>query len=895
MGLREYHAKRDFGKTPEPRGQEHKGQGFSFCVQKHAATRLHYDFRLELDGVLLSWAVPKGPSYDPADKRLAMQTEDHPLEYGGFEGIIPKGEYGGGTVVLWDRGRWEPIEEPHKAYHSGRLKFRLFGEKLQGAWMLVKTKGRDPRDAEKSWLLFKEKDEFARPAAEYDVTVARPESVTTGRTLEEIAAEKDRVWHSNRPAAEAGPKKGVAAAVARALEKKEKQARKAAPSAPPAEIPGARKAPLPRFVKPQLATLVDEAPDGEGWLHELKFDGYRILCRLQDGQARLLSRNGKDWTEQFEPVARAAQRLPFAQALVDGEVAMLLADGTTSFNALQNAGAPPPGARLTYFVFDLLHVDGYDLAKAPLEARKQALRARIPAGPGVVRFSDHVVGNGRAFHEKACGMKLEGIISKRRDAPYEAARSRSWLKVKCVHEQEFVIGGFTDPEGARSGIGALLLGVYEGDALRFSGKVGTGFTDKSARELRARLQKLERKASPFGGKISGTARAHWVEPNLVAEVAFSEWTPDHRLRHPSYQGLREDKPARQVVREQARAVEQVVPEEDRPPAPARKRAKAAARPARAARTPARPLRSAEKPPAGVFRRSPGGATTQVVGVRITNPDRVMYPQEGLTKLDLARYYESIADWVLPHVKGRPTTLVRCPEGLAEACFYQKHTGWWAPEALRRVKIQEKTKVGEYLVVDDLAGLIGLVQIGILEVHTWNSLADDVEHPDRIVIDLDPDEGLPWARVVEAARRVRDRLAADKLKSFVKTTGGKGLHVVVPLSGKPTWDASAAYAERIATEIAGEEPRAYVAEMSKAKRRGKVFIDWLRNVRGSTSIAAYSTRAKPAAPVSVPVDWDELDGRGGPAEFTVKNLPRRLARLKADPWAAYAKARQALPR
>ena len=860
MGLREYYAKRDFGKTPEPRGKEHEGQGFSFCVQKHAATRLHYDFRLELDGVLLSWAVPKGPSFDPADKRLAMQTEDHPLEYGGFEGIIPAGEYGGGTVVLWDRGRWEPIEEPHKAYHSGRLKFRLFGEKLQGAWMLVKTKGRDPRDAEKSWLLFKERDEHARPASEYDVTAERPESVSTGRTLEEIAAERDRVWHSNRPAGAAAPKKGVAAAVARALEKQAKK--KGPPTVAPADVPGARKAALPRFLKPQLATLVDEAPAGDGWLHELKFDGYRILCRLQDGRARLLSRNGKDWTAQFEAVARAAERLPAAQALIDGEVAMLLADGTTSFNALQNAGAPPPGARLTYFVFDLLHLDGYDLTRATLEARKEALRALVPPGGATtVRFSDHVAGNGREFHAQACGMKLEGIVSKRRDARYEATRSRSWLKVKCLREQEFVIGGFTDPEGSRAGVGALLLGVYDGQRLRFAGKVGTGFTDKSARALRARLERIEQKSPPFAQKIPGTARAHWVKPELVAEVAFSEWTPDERLRHPSFTGLREDKDARQVVREEPRAIEEVAP---------------------------------EKPPSKALRRSPGGRETQVAGVRITNPDRVMYPQEGLTKLDLARYYETIADWVLPHVKGRPTTLVRCPEGLAEDCFYQKHTGWWAPEALRRVKIQEKTKVGDYLVVDDLPGLVGLAQIGILELHTWNSRADDVEHPDRIVMDLDPDEGLPWPRVIEAARRVRERLSADKLKSFVKTTGGKGLHVVVPLSGAPTWDAAAAYAERIATEIAGQEPRSYVAEMSKAKRRGKVFIDWLRNVRGSTSVAAYSTRAKPSAPVSVPLDWDELVPTGGPAEFTVKNLPRRLARLKADPWAAYWRTRQKLP-
>jgi bifunctional non-homologous end joining protein LigD len=890
MGLREYYDKRDFERTPEPRGEEHSGQGFSFCVQKHAATRLHYDFRLELDGVLKSWAVPKGPSFDPADKRLAMQTEDHPLEYGGFEGIIPAGEYGGGTVVLWDRGRWEPLEEPHKAFHSGRLKFRLFGEKLQGAWMLVKTRGRDPRDAEKSWLLFKERDELARPASEYDVTQERPQSVLTGRTLEEIAAEKDRVWHSNRPAA--APKKGVAAAVARAIEKKEKE-QAAARRVDPAKLPGARKAALPRFVKPQLATLVDEAPGGDDWLHELKFDGYRILCRLQGGHARLLSRNGKDWTDHFETVARAAERLDVEAALVDGEVAMLLADGTTSFNALQNASAPPPGARLVYFVFDLLHLDGHDLTRLPLEKRKEVLRPLVPAGGATVRYSDHVVGSGPDFHARACRMKLEGIVSKRRDAPYEPARSRTWLKVKCAHEQEFVIGGFTDPEGSRAGIGALLLGVYEGDDLAFAGKVGTGFTDKSARALRQKLEGLEQKTRPFAAKPPDSARAHWVRPELVAAVQFSEWTGDDRLRHPSFKGLREDKPARQVVRERAQDVGDVAdkPAAARPAKPAR-----AARPARAAKVaaPPRPLRSAEKPPASVFRRSPGGPQTEVAGVRLTNPDRVMYPDLGLTKLDLARYYESIADRVLPHVVGRPTTLVRCPEGLAEPCFYQKHTGWWAPEALRRVKIQEKTKVGEYLVVDDLPGLIGLVQIGILEVHTWNAQADDVERPDRIVFDLDPDTALPWARVVEAAVRVRDRIAQDGLQGFVKTTGGKGLHVVVPLSGRPTWDDCSRYAEAIAAEIAGREPRAYVAEMSKAKRAGKVFIDWLRNVRGSTSIAALSTRAKPGAPVSVPVRWDELDPRGGPPDFTVKTVPRRLASQRRDPWAGYAKARQRLP-
>ncbi len=554
MGLQEYHRKRDFGKTPEPRGDEKKGEGRSFCIQKHAASHLHYDFRLEMEGVLKSWAVPKGPSLDPRDKRLAMQTEDHPVEYGDFEGIIPEGEYGGGTVLLWDRGTWEPAEDPktgavvdpHEGLRAGSLKFRLHGEKLRGRWALVRIKGRNARD-DKSWLLIKERDEAVRPNGEYSIVEDRPESVTTGRSMEEIAGDRDRVWRSNR--AEAGTLAARAAA-----------------------IPGAREARLPRAVAPQLATLVSEAPSGDEWLHEMKFDGYRILARLDDGKATLLSRNARDWTPQFPAVARAVAELPVRSALLDGEVAVVLPNGTTSFQALQNALDANAQAELVYFVFDLLHLEGYDLTRATLEARKTALRDLLGQSPGgLLRYSDHVVGTGPQIHTEACRMRVEGIVSKRRDAPYKGGRGRSWLKVKCLARQEFVIGGYTDPEGGRVGLGALLLGVYEGEALQFAGKVGTGFTEKALTDLKRRLRPLEEAASPFAkARIPGLTRAHWVRPELVAEVAFAEWTGDGRLRHPSFQGLREDKKPKEVVREKPRALAGKAPRKAAP----RTRAKA---------------------------------------------------------------------------------------------------------------------------------------------------------------------------------------------------------------------------------------------------------------------------------------------------------------------------------
>jgi bifunctional non-homologous end joining protein LigD len=878
-GLAEYRRKRDFAETPEPRGEPspaRRAGARTFVIQKHAARRLHYDFRLELEGVLKSWAVPKGPSLDPLDKRLAMHVEDHPLEYASFEGIIPAGQYGAGPVLLWDRGTWEPEGDPHEAYRAGSLKFALHGEKLRGSWALVRIRGgREARDADRTWLLIKHRDAEARPARSFSIVDARPESVATGRTLDAIAAAGDRVWRSN-PADEprAVPR---AATPASANPARSARPRAGEPSSlSVAEVPGARRAALPAFIAPQLATLVARAPAGDQWLHELKFDGYRILARLAQGRVRLLSRNGRDWTDRFPAVAQSLGRLPAREAMLDGEVAVLLPDGRSSFQELQNFMAKTGRGRLVYMVFDLLHQDGYDLTGARLEDRKAALERLVTdAGPttDVVRYSDHVIGGGPEFVDHACRLGLEGAVSKRRDAPYRGTRGPEWVKTKCVKRQEVVIGGYTDPEGSRIGLGALLAGVYEDHRLVYVGKVGTGFTGQTLRELRARLQALAQPACPFASPPTGVGRAHWVRPELVAEVVYGEWTEEGKMRHPSFQGLREDKPADQVVRERPAALER-----------------------RADQDP--PRRRAPAPPTAPGSRSAGrardGTVAEVAGIRLTHADRVLYAPQGTTKLALARFYEGIADWILPHLRDRPTTLVRCPDGAHESCFYQKHVGSWAPESVRRVKIRERTKIGEYLVVDTLPALIGLVQIGILEIHTWNSVVEQLERPNRIVFDLDPGPGVEWRRVVEAARLVRARLLALGLESFVKTTGSKGVHVVVPLPSGATWEASSAFARRVAEDIVREAPAAYIARMAKAERAGKIFIDYLRNVRGATSIAAYSTRARPDAPVSVPLAWDELSPRLRSDHYTIANLPRRLAGLRADPWSRYWSVRQELP-
>ncbi len=954
MALEEYRRKRDFKKTPEPAGKPGavKVKDRSFVIQKHAASRLHYDFRLELDGVLKSWAVPKGPSLDPGEKRLAVHVEDHPIEYGDFEGIIPRGEYGGGTVLLWEQGTWEPIDlDADKGYAKGHLKLRLAGEKLRGGWNLVRMGGRRNEGAD-NWLLIKEDDDEARPGTGDAILVERPESVASGKSLEEIAADPPRVWRSNRaeesPAAEpAGFKEklrrvaraaaeralppaakkagaGGKAAPAKKAERTEKakaapaKKTKAAATASPrrasgakkppkesarssnaAEVPGAVRGALPKGgIEPQLATLVDRPPTGDAWLHEIKYDGYRALLECDGGDVHLYTRRGNDWTAKMRPIADAAAPLAAHRALVDGEVVVLQPDGTTSFQALQEALGDGEG-ELTYLAFDLLHLDGYDLRRSPLAARKAALAAllaELPEG-SAIRYATHVEGRGEDFFQQACRFHLEGIIAKRADLPYRSGRGRDWVKVKCLQRQELVVVGYTDPEGSRSGFGALLLAVHD-DAgeLVFAGRVGTGFDQAALADIHRRLLKLRVKTPAFKNAPRGAEarRSHWVEPRLVAEVAFGEWTDEGLLRHPSFQGLREDKDPAEIVREKpvpppsaAASAEAGEPKKKSKPKsksgqPAPPPA-AAKPPAAAAKPPAAPA-AAGAPP---VRSGKPGKPEEIAGVRITHPDRVLYPGAGITKGDVARFYQRIAAWALPQLADRPLTLVRCPDGQGGECFYQKHVSGPFPATIARIDVGEEQPYGA---LRDLAGLLALVQMSALEIHIWGSHVDRLEQPDYIVFDLDPDEGLDWQRVVAGARAVKARLEELGLAAFLKTTGGKGLHVVSPLARRLEWDEVKTFTKAVADSIVAAEPRLYTGNLLKVRRQGKIFIDYLRNGRGATSIAPYSTRARPGAPVSTPLFWEELDDaelRGN--TFTVENLPARLEALRADPWDGFAKA------
>ncbi|HVS03139.1 MAG TPA: DNA ligase D [Thermoanaerobaculia bacterium] len=860
--LAEYRRKRDFAATPEPAGGEGRAgaaDGLLFVVQKHAARRLHYDFRLELDGTLKSWAVPKGPSLDPAERRLAVQVEDHPIDYGDFEGVIPPGQYGGGTVLLWDRGTWRPAGDPRHGLRRGKLRFALEGEKLRGEWLLVRMDGGGDEGKE-SWLLRKLEDDVATSAG--DILDDRPESVASGRSLEEIAATPDRVWQSDRAAR---------------------------PGLDPASIPGSRQGALPDFVPPQLATLVTDAPAGEEWVHEIKFDGYRALCRLAGGRARFLTRRGHDWSDKLSHLASAAAFLPVDEALLDGEIVHLAADGTSDFQRLQQALGEGRSEDLVYYAFDLLYLDGRDLRPAPLLRRKEALQRLLAAAPSQaapLRYSDHVTGNGPAFLRQACDLGLEGVIAKRAAASYREGRGRDWLKVKCLAEQELVIVGFTEPSGSRQGLGALLLAVHDEEGeLRYVGKVGTGFTDAQLTDLRRRLESRERRQSPLAGTLPRGSRlgeVHWVEPELVAEVRYSSWTDDGLLRHPSFEGLRADKPAAEVVRERPLPVAAAAPggagggatrSEERAGSPA--------------------SRGADARPTGSRRRR-GGGNEEVAGVKLSNPDRVLYPDQGITKRQLAHYYLEVAERILPHLSGRPLTLVRCPSGRHQECFYQKHLAEATPAALVPVEVREKSgKTTEYVAVESVAGVVSLVQLGVLEIHPWGSRRQHLDRPDVLIFDLDPGPGLAWTEVVGAARELRDLLAGLGLESFAKLTGGKGVHLVVPLRPQLEWGAAKAFARAVADMLAGQRPDRYTTNPLKSRRQRRIFIDYLRNGFGATAVAPYSTRARDGATVAVPVRWDELTPKTPPDKYTIKNLARRLAALRSDPWEGFFELPQEL--
>jgi bifunctional non-homologous end joining protein LigD len=855
--LETYRKMRDFSSTKEPRGDDaasrKKAKALSFVVQKHAASHLHYDFRLELDGVLLSWAVPKGPSLDPSIKRLAMETEPHPLDYGGFEGTIPQGEYGGGTVMVWDRGTWEPQEDPRKGYEKGHLKFSLEGEKLAGSWHLVRAARGSGKEG-RGWLLFKSRDEFSRPG-ENAIVEEEPDSVLTGRSIERIAhdagepvpksASRDRARKS--PGASAGKGKSKPG--------------EAAPSAAElAKLPRAKKGKLSRVSGLELATLVDEAPEGPDWVHEIKFDGYRVLARVENGEVTLLSRNGHDWTERMPTLARSLKQFKAKSVALDGEFVALNEKGVSDFQTLQNSLGAQDSPSLIYYVFDLLHLDGVDLTALPLNDRKALLARLLAAQPARladhVRLSEHVVGGGPAFFQKACELGLEGIVSKRAESPYTEGRGRDWVKTKCVQRQEFVVVGYTDPGGSRTGLGALLLGVREGKRLRYAGKVGTGFSRRSLIDLVKKLEPLVVKQAMVNDAPRGAAASdvHWVKPELVAEVAFTGFTSDGLLRHPRFHGLREDKSPGEVVLEEA----------VKPP-----RAKATAK------------SKARTKPASDF--------------QLSNPDKILFPEAGITKRDVLEYYELVAERMLPHVANRPLTLVRCPNGWQKACFFQKHPGQGLPDALRTVAIREKEGKAPYAVLDDAQGIFSLVQLGALEIHTWGSYADDFERPNLLVFDLDPDPAVKFESVIDCALRLREIFTAAKLESFVKTTGGKGLHVCLPIEPELEWPEIKAFCKELVEALVRESPNAYVSTVSKAERKGKIFIDYLRNARGATFIAPYSTRARANAPIAVPLEWDELDASFRPGQVTLRNVQTYLTEHKKDPFARMPKVKQRLPR
>jgi bifunctional non-homologous end joining protein LigD len=857
MALEEYKRKRHFRQTPEPVGTMASRRGRSFVVQKHAASHLHYDFRLEMGGVLKSWAVPKGPCLDPTVKRLAIEVEDHPVSYGDFEGTIPQGEYGGGTVMLWDRGMWEPNGDPEAGHRVGRIKFLLHGEKLRGGWMLVRRGGKGVTGAKAQWLLMKERDGEAKPLREGDILEDEARSVSSGRNLDQIAA-------NEKPARKKGTRKTGP----------RRPAPRLAPSSSKESNPPWEKS-SPSF-QPQLATLTDNAPAGDEWVHEIKFDGYRMICRIEKGDIAFISRNGKNWTDRLSSLAERMRRFPAKGAILDGEIVSVRHDGTTHFQDLQNAFRDQGAESLQYYVFDLLHHNGEDLSDFPLADRKGRLKALLdrPGVPPAIVYSEHVEGRGPAVFREACKKGLEGIISKRKDTPYRPGRGTDWLKVKCVKKEEFVIGGYTDPEGSRLGFGALLLGYFDQDgSLTYSGRVGTGFDRAWQKSLKRDLSRFEQDQSPFTNFHDNARTTHWVRPHFVAQIEFGSWTGDGLLRHASFQGLREDKAARDVRRESPLTI---------PAATGR------AKRMRTARSPKRPTTFETVTAPGDHE-----SDTQFAGVRLTSPEKILYPHEGITKRDLATYYQSMADRILPHILGRPIVLTRCPDGQENACFYQKHPGPGTPDSLKRFPIEEKTKTEDYVVVEDVAGLISLAQIGALEIHAWGSRTDRLEFPDRLVFDLDPDPAVAWKDVVRGARQVRSFLQELGLGSFVKTTGGKGLHLVVPIKRRHDWAEAKAFSRRVAEAIVAADPRHYTATMAKAARHGKIFLDYFRNDRGATAVIPYSPRAKPHAPVSVPLAWDELSARIPSDHYTIRTLAKRLSSLRTDPWDGFASQRQSL--
>lgn len=846
--LDEYNRKRDFDSTPEPsgakgkRGKAAKTKALQFCIQKHDASRLHYDFRLELDGTLKSWAVPKGPCLDPKVKRMAVQVEDHPLDYASFEGSIPEGHYGAGEVIVWDRGIWTPIGDAAETYAKGRLKFELQGEKLSGLWNLVRTT-REGR--QEQWFLIKHQDEAAKPFPDFDVVEAQPDSVLSDRTII--------------------PKQRGAKAVQRTKPKAVDKVPAPRPQSKPGQLSNAKVGPLPETIKPELATLVETAPAGD-WRYEIKFDGYRIMARVDDGQVRLFTRNGHDWTSKMPKQAEAIAALGLESGWLDGEVVVADDNGVPSFQLLQNAFQNGDGNNIIYYLFDLIYLNGADLRDTPVEERRAALAAVLGhENSEILRFSEDFEEQGNALLHSACEMNMEGLIGKRVGSAYQSKRSANWIKLKCKHRHEFVVVGYSEPKGSRSAFGALLLGLHDKDSgeLRYAGKVGTGFNESTLRTIYAQLQPLEtRKAAvvnpPKGYEAKGV---HWLRPELLAEVAYAEITADGSVRHSVFQGLRNDKSADLITEE-------------------------VAAPAQAAEE---PLKAKKSPPKA---KASSPAKAETTGkVRITHPDRVIDATSGSTKMQLAEYYVSVAEWILLHLQDRPVALVRAPEGIAGELFFQKNA---ERLAIPGIETMGKEFSGQpVMMINNAEALVGAVQMSTIELHTWNATSKDMVHPDRFVLDLDPDPVLPWKSMVEATQLILAILDELGLVSFLKTSGGKGIHIVVPLTPKVGWDQVKDFSQAIVKHIAKLIPERFSAVLGPKNRVGKIFIDYLRNNHGATTIAAYAVRTREGLPVSVPVYRDEVPELKSAGTWNIHNLHERLGALGEDPWKDYSKTKQTI--
>ncbi len=859
--LDDYNRMRDFSATSEPAAKrpgkkKAKNHALQFCIQKHDASRLHYDFRLELDGALKSWAVPKGPSLDPKVKRLAVHVEDHPIDYATFEGSIPEGYYGAGDVIVWDRGVWIPQEDPAQAYAKGKLKFELQGEKLSGLWNLVRT---HMPGKQEQWFLIKHQDSAAKPESDYDVVVAAPDSVLSDRTIL--------------------PKKAKTAAKPKPVKK---PASKVAPEGQSAKLTGAHKAKLPELIKPELATLVERAPDGE-WSYEIQFDGYRIMARIDHGQVKLFTRNGHDWTHKLPAQAKALTDLDLESAWLDGEMVVANEQGVPDFQALQNAFEEGSSGNILYYLFDMPYLNGVDLREVPVEERRVALATvlRTHEDP-LLRFSDSFGEAPDALLTSACQMQMEGLIGKRLGSPYVSRRSGDWIKLKCKHRQEFVVVGYTDPKGSRSAFGALLLGLHDRDSgkLRYAGKVGTGFNETTLKSIYAQLLPLKAKKASVANPPSGfdAKGVHWLKPVLLAEIAFAEMTKDGSVRHAVFHGLRDDKPAKDIT-------------EERPAVVKKSAASAPAAEKSATRKPSAKKPAGKKAAAEQASPAPSQAGLAAGKVRITHPDRVIDASSGTTKMQLAEYYARVAEFILPELKGRPVALVRAPDGIAGELFFQKNA---ERLAIPGITTLDKDITGQpVMMINNAEALIGAVQMSTVELHTWNATSDKLDKPDRFILDLDPDPALPWKSMVEATQLTLSVLDELGLKAFLKTSGGKGIHVVVPLTRKLGWDEVKEFSHAIVSHMAKLLPERFSAVSGPKNRVGRIFIDYLRNGLGATTICSYAVRTREGLPVSVPIFREEVEELKGGNQWNVHNVHERLAEVGHEPWADLKKTRQTI--